>query len=196
MKGLRLFNKLYMFGFILLFMITILFAGLSINSNPSRIFYNDEILNSGLFKNCTELTLKCRVTAYCPGPCCNSEVVREHGKSKINNWSDRVAAGGLSISRLHDAGIDIAAVDTRIIPLGSIIDFNGRSYIALDSGKAIKGRRIDLSMRTHETADDFGMKYGQRITVYIPENPPAVVRRIKEVAGDTVSGTGGENNDY
>ena len=181
MKGIRLFNMLYRSAFYILFIITILFAGLSTNSNPSRIFYNNEILKSELFNNCTEVKLKCRVTAYCPGPCCNSEVVRRQGRSRINNWSDRVAAGELSISRLHRAGIDIAAVDPLLIPFGSIIDFKGRTYLALDSGKAIKGKRIDLSMKTHDSADDFGKKSSQRIIVYIPDNPSAVIRHIKKI---------------
>lgn len=55
------------------------------------------------------------------------------------------------------------AVDPSIIPYGSIIyiempDTNVYRYIASDTGSAIKGNRIDISMSTHQEALNFGRK--------------------------------------
>ena len=45
--------------------------------------------------------------------------------------------------RIQD-GDRIVAVDRRLIPLGSTVIIDGVSYLALDTGGAIKGRRIDV----------------------------------------------------
>lgn len=51
------------------------------------------------------------------------------------------------------------AVDTNIIPLYSIVEIEGiGKAIALDSGGAIKGNKIDLLVATHEEAIQFGRK--------------------------------------
>ena len=56
------------------------------------------------------------------------------------------------------------AVDPRVIPLGSKVRMNGREYVAEDTGGAIKGKRIDLFMGSHNEAMRFGKKF---IDVYI-----------------------------
>ena len=51
------------------------------------------------------------------------------------------------------------AVDPDIIPLGSVIEINGHKYIAEDTGRLIKGRRIDVYMgRDKEKAIKWGIK--------------------------------------
>lgn len=51
------------------------------------------------------------------------------------------------------------AVDTRIIPLGSILYIEGFGYfIAQDTGSAIKGNRIDIFVDSHKQALKLGRK--------------------------------------
>ena len=56
------------------------------------------------------------------------------------------------------------AVDPRVIPLGSKVRMNGREYVAEDTGGAIKGKRIDLFMGSHNEAMRFGKKL---IEIYV-----------------------------
>lgn len=63
------------------------------------------------------------------------------------------------------AGRGIAAVDPRIIPLGTRLYIPGYGYaLAADIGGAIKGDRIDLCYNTYYHAIDFGVK---TVKVYI-----------------------------
>lgn len=51
------------------------------------------------------------------------------------------------------------AVDTRIIPLGSILYIEGFGYfVAQDTGGAIKGNRIDIFVNSHQQALKLGRK--------------------------------------
>ncbi len=51
------------------------------------------------------------------------------------------------------------AVDPEVIPLGSIVYLEGiGTFIAEDTGGAIKGKRIDLFMESHNRALAFGIK--------------------------------------
>lgn len=56
------------------------------------------------------------------------------------------------------------AVDPAVIPLGSEIEIDGKSYIAEDTGGAIKGNRIDIFVASHEAAYEKGVI---QETVYI-----------------------------
>lgn len=56
----------------------------------------------------------------------------------------------------HPSGYKIAAVDPNFIPLGTLLQVNGETYIADDTGGAIKGNRLDLLMETKEQALSFG----------------------------------------
>lgn len=48
------------------------------------------------------------------------------------------------------------AVDPTVIPYGTMVDINGKKYIAEDTGGAIKGNRIDLLVWGHDEALCFG----------------------------------------
>ncbi|MGN1319450.1 MAG: 3D domain-containing protein [Lachnospirales bacterium] len=88
-------------------------------------------------------------TAYCPcSKCC--------GK-----WANGVTASGLK------AGYGVAAVDPKVIPLGTKLYVEGYGYcIAADTGGAIKGNRIDLCYGSHSAALASG--FGHKATkVYI-----------------------------
>ncbi len=59
----------------------------------------------------------------------------------------------------------LAAVDPRVIPLGSRLYIEGYGYaIADDIGGAIKGNRIDLAYESRDEAFKFGLR---KVTVYI-----------------------------
>lgn len=65
------------------------------------------------------------------------------------------------------AGDGVAAVDTRVIPLGTKLYVEGYGYcIAADTGGAIKGNRIDLCYGTHSAALSSGFGH-KNVKVYI-----------------------------
>ena len=79
-------------------------------------------------------------TAYCPcEKCC--------GKS------DGITATGVKAK----AGRTIA-VDPKVIPYGSEVIIDGRTYIAEDCGGAIDGSRVDIFFDDHTSALEFGVK--------------------------------------
>lgn len=62
------------------------------------------------------------------------------------------------------------AVDSRVIPLGTRIVIDGVTYLAEDTGKAIKGNQADIYFDTHEEA----VRYGRRkknVYLYHESNP-------------------------
>jgi 3D (Asp-Asp-Asp) domain-containing protein len=79
-------------------------------------------------------------TAYCPKGCCGS------------------ATGRTATGRRAEYGI--AAVDPRVIPLGTALYVDRYGFaIAADVGRAIKGNRIDLCFPTHREAHRFGRRW-------------------------------------
>lgn len=52
-------------------------------------------------------------------------------------------------------GYGIIAVDPAVIPLGSLVEIEGKKYKALDTGGAIKGNRIDILMGITDTSKAF-----------------------------------------
>ena len=79
-------------------------------------------------------------TAYCGCKKCNGK------------WTSYPTASGTNMV----AGRTIA-VDSKLIPLGSKVEIEGLgTYIAEDTGSAIKGKIIDFYFDTHEEALKFG----------------------------------------
>ena len=88
-----------------------------------------------------------KLTAYCPcAQCC--------GKTDGITSSGTKATQGRTI-----------AVDTRVIPYGTKVIINGNTYIAEDTGGAIKGNRIDIYFNGHQEALNFGVQY-KEVFVY------------------------------
>lgn len=89
------------------------------------------------------------VTAYCPcEKCCGA-------------WADGIVyTGGYATEN------QTIAVDPDVIPLGSVVEFNGNRYIAEDIGGAIKNNKIDLFMLDHQDALNWGV---QKHEVYLIE---------------------------
>ena len=59
------------------------------------------------------------------------------------------------------------AVDPSVIPLGTKVYFNNHTYVAEDTGGAIKGNRIDLFFNSHQAALAWGRK---TLPVYYSDN--------------------------
>lgn len=71
----------------------------------------------------------------------------------------RMVSGTGITSTGRKAGYGIVAVDPRVIPLGTRVYVDGYGYaIAADTGKAIKGKKIDLCFNTHAEAKRFGRR--------------------------------------
>ena len=83
-----------------------------------------------------------KVTAYCPcNICCP-------GTSDGLTYTETVATEGRTIS-----------VDPDVIPLGSIVEINGKRYVAEDIGGAIKSNKVDLFFNHHSDALEWGVQY-------------------------------------
>lgn len=83
-----------------------------------------------------------KLTAYCNcSKCC--------GK-----W-----AGGKTASGTTPRAGRTIAVDTRVIPFGTKVIINGNTYIAEDTGSAIKGNKIDIYFDSHKAALNFGVQH-------------------------------------
>lgn len=84
-----------------------------------------------------------RCTAYCGCRKCNGK------------WTGQPTASG---EPLQD-GITVA-VDKRVIPFFTVMNIEGvGERVAHDTGKNIRGNRIDVYIKDHETASDFGIQY-------------------------------------
>ncbi len=89
----------------------------------------------------------CTVSHYC----CEK---RPH----ICGTGNGITASGVPVQ----AGVSVA-VDPKVIPLGSTVyvDYGDgvvHTYIAHDTGSAIKGNRIDVAVETHAEASRLGLK--------------------------------------
>lgn len=69
------------------------------------------------------------------------------------------------------AGYGLVAVDPRVIPLGTVLYVEGYGMaIAADTGRAIRGRKIDLCFATRQQAIQFGRR---KVRVHILHAAPA-----------------------
>lgn len=90
-----------------------------------------------------------KITHYCPCYYC------------CGKW-----AGGNTASGTKPTSGRTIAVDPKVIPLGSKVVIHGHTYIAEDTGKAIKGKKIDIFVDKHSTALAYGTYYTD---VYLAE---------------------------
>lgn len=81
-----------------------------------------------------------KVYAYCPcNYCCGNTL--------------GITATGTKATANHTV-----AVDPKVVPLGSKIIINGRTYVAEDTGGGIKGNKIDMFFNSHQEALQWGIK--------------------------------------
>src|SRR6056297_2806438 len=157
MKDTLLFQKLYMIA-IILFICVFTVGGLLYSEQDAADMQAADILQSDIFQDYAVMHMRCDITAYCPGPCCNSGIKRVNGQLVEVDWSDKTAVGGLSLSGLISEGIHVMAVDPDVIPLGSIIYYQGKLYFALDTGGMIQGQKLDVLVREHDDTYVFGKR--------------------------------------
>ena len=102
-----------------------------------------------------------RLTAYCScSKCCGKWALN---RPKDENGNEIVyGAAGIALTE----GISVA-VDPKVIPYGTIIEFDDKLWIAHDTGGAIKGNRIDVYYSSHERALSSGM--AKTVSVFIIE---------------------------
>ena len=92
------------------------------------------------------------VTAYCPCNICNL------------HWAGWIATGE-SMKTILSENKNICAVDPEVIPIGSQIIYNGVIYWALDVGSKVKGKHIDIFLKTHKATVKFGVKRQETIFI-------------------------------
>lgn len=91
-----------------------------------------------------------KLTAYCScAKCC--------GKWAYNRPNGIVYG---AIGEELKEGYSIA-VDPEVIPYGTEVIINGKTYKAQDCGGAIKGNRIDVYFEDHNDALEFGIQYSE-----------------------------------
>jgi len=97
------------------------------------------------------------ITAYCPGYCCNK------------SWAGHVVDGS-TMDYYINKGENIIAADIFLLPLGTTIIWNNTEYVVRDIGSNIKGKRLDILLKTHKDTIDFGIKSNQSIIIKDKEN--------------------------
>lgn len=96
-----------------------------------------------------------KLTAYCPCEKCCGIWAKNRPNGVVYTASGAKAEAGKTI-----------AVDPDVIPYGTEVKIGNHTYIAQDSGSAIKGNKIDVYFDSHEAALAHGVKYAE---VYMKE---------------------------
>lgn len=91
-----------------------------------------------------------------------STYVMTHYGADCNGCSGFTAEGIDVRNTTKYMGYRVLAVDRKVVPLGSIVEINdnGKIYeaIAIDTGGAIKGKKLDLLVSSEKESDRFGVK--------------------------------------
>lgn len=91
-----------------------------------------------------------RITAYCPCEKCCGIWAKNRPNGIVYTASGAKAEAGKTI-----------AVDPDVIPYGTEVKIGDHTYIAQDSGSAIKGSKIDIYFEDHFKASKHGVKYAE-----------------------------------
>lgn len=122
---------------------------------------------------------KFTLTGYCPCVICCGK-------------TDGITASGEKAKARHTI-----AVDTSVIPLGSRVEINGKTYYAEDTGGAIKGNKIDIFFSSHNEALAFGK---QSADVYIiteeVKESSSKKTELTSVVTAGITGDGGKKKEY
>lgn len=89
-----------------------------------------------------------KLTAYCSCSKCCGEWAECRPEDIVYGASGKELVAGVSV-----------AVDTEIIPYGTVLVIDGREYEAMDCGGAVNGNHIDVYFNSHEDALEFGVQY-------------------------------------
>ena len=107
---------------------------------PPELLEYEEWVSLGTYK----------LTAYCScSKCCGKWAsLRPNGKV--------YGASGVELKANHSI-----AVDTSVIPYGTVVKINGTEYVAEDCGGLVKGSHIDIYFDSHEEAVAFALQYAE-----------------------------------
>lgn len=97
----------------------------------------------------------CEITAYCTCVKCCGIWSAEHPSRQGTGYVQKTATGTIPTEGRT------VAVDKDVIPLGSIVIIDGVTYIAEDTGNAVKGNVVDIYFDSHEEAVQFGRRTAQ-----------------------------------
>lgn len=97
----------------------------------------------------------CEITAYCTCVKCCGIWSSEHPSRQGTGYVQKTATGTIPTEGRT------VAVDKDVIPLGSIVIIDGVTYIAEDTGNAVKGNVVDIYFDSHEEAVQFGRRTAQ-----------------------------------
>lgn len=97
--------------------------------------------------------MKVIATAYCSCEKCCGAWAENRENGIVYTASGAIAKAGHTI-----------AVDTSVIPFGSVVLIDGIEYVAEDTGGAIQGNRVDIYFDSHDEALQFGI---QEFTAYV-----------------------------
>lgn len=96
-----------------------------------------------------------KLTAYCSCQrCCNEWALNR----PVDKDGNEIVYGSTGETLIEGVSI---AVDPNVILYGSEVIIDGQTYIAHDTGGAIKGNRIDLYYSSHQDAINHGVKYAE-----------------------------------
>ncbi len=102
-----------------------------------------------------------RLTAYCPCEKCCGKWGKNRPTDEAGNDIVYTASGATAQAN------KTVAVDTDIIPYGTILLIDGQEYIAQDTGSKVKGQVIDVYFENHEDAESYGCKYQEIYAVEV-----------------------------
>lgn len=91
-----------------------------------------------------------KITAYCPCETCCGVWANNRPDGIVYTASGEKAEAGKTI-----------AVDPDVIPYGTEVKIGDHTYIAQDTGGAIKGSKIDVYYDDHDAALKHGVKYAE-----------------------------------
>lgn len=97
-------------------------------------------------------------TAYCTCVKCCGIWSQDHPSRVGTDYVQKTASG-----TIPTAGRTVA-VDTDVIPFGTVLIIDGHEYVAEDTGSAVNGNVIDIYFDSHESACEYGVQYK---TIYI-----------------------------
>ena len=99
-----------------------------------------------------------KTTAYCTCVKCCGIWSQDHPSRVGTDYVQKTASG-----TIPTAGRTVA-VDTDVIPFGTVLIIDGHEYVAEDTGSAVNGNVIDIYFDSHESACEYGVQYK---TIYI-----------------------------
>lgn len=94
-----------------------------------------------------------KTTAYCTCVKCCGIWSQEHPDRIGTDYVQKTASG-----TIPTAGRTVA-VDTSVIPFGTVLIIDGHEYVAEDTGAAVKGNVIDIYFDSHDEAVNYGVQY-------------------------------------